>query len=56
VIIIRVELEEPVRVGCVWLREGDELRLLDWLAGNPRLAALVMRAIELERDSEERAA
>jgi hypothetical protein len=46
-IVIRLALEERVRVLSSWEREGDERRLHDWLAHHPELAELVERALEL---------
>jgi hypothetical protein len=46
-VVIRVALEERVRVDAVWLHEGDELRWLDWIAVHPKLVALLGLAAEL---------
>jgi hypothetical protein len=52
-LVIRLGLEEPLRVLAVWEHEADERRFRDWLASHPELAELVARALSL---AEEKAA
>lgn len=47
-IVIRIELEEPLRVFAAWLHEGDELRMQRWLKDHPEEAELLDRALALE--------
>lgn len=49
-IVIRLELEEPLRVFAAWLCEGDELRMRLWLRDHPEHADLVARAMELAEE------
>jgi hypothetical protein len=53
-IVVRVELEEPLRVLASWPREDDELRMGVWLADHPAQAALVRWAIELAAEEQAR--
>jgi hypothetical protein len=49
-IVIRLPLEAPPRVYMDALREGEELRLRDWLAAHPELEALISAAEEVAAD------
>jgi hypothetical protein len=45
--VIRLELEAAPKVLLDCLHEGDELRLLDWLAARPELQALYEAALQI---------
>jgi hypothetical protein len=51
-IIVEFPLEGPVVVRMAAMTEEEQVRLLDWINdGRPEYAELVLRALELERET-----